>query len=393
LAILPKGVSSISASPCTLTLDGTNTFSVLSTITNGASALSVVKEGSGTWTLRNELAFSGSLAVKAGTLIVEAPDTPYSFFRLSIYYINSNFNNLSDTCIVGTEFALYDADGVRRNVGLSVPAANVAPAVTLLPGEASVDEPLSKIAYPAWLTNPTYWLPNFFDEDGSSTFLTATPYGAPSYANTSSWLTVSMRLPADSPAITSYDLMCNGGNTRRIWGYEVRGSTDGVTWDLLDDKGTNYCKLVTGQVWYSDSSSTVTGVRHGFSIASAPAYDTNAVQLANVSGVSVAAGATLKATGTVTLPALTLDCANGNGTLDGFAFADTGVVNLVNFAPGAGVQHVPITFANMDAATLAKVGGHNWPVFVDGAIDLSKRVSLSADHATISTVGTLIMVQ
>lgn len=388
-----KGVSSIAASPCTLTLDGTNTLSVLSTITNGTSALSVVKEGSGTWTLRNELDFSGILAVKAGTLIIEAPDTPYSFFRISVYYINSDFNNQTDTCIVGTEFALYDADGLRRNVGLSVPAASVAPAVTLLPGEASIDEPLSKIAYPAWLTNFSYWLPNFFDENGGSTFLTATPYGAPSYANTSSWVTVSMRLPSDSPAITSYDLMCNGSNTRRIWGYEVRGSTDGLTWDLLDEKGTNFCKQVTGQVWYSDGSSTVTGTRQGFTIPSAPAYDAGAAQLASVSGVSVAAGATLKAKGTVTLPTLTLDCANGNGTLDGFAFADAGVVNLVNYTPGAGSQHVPITFVNMGAAARAKVNSRTWTVKVDGVVTHSNRVSLSADHATISTAGTMISVR
>lgn len=388
-----KGVSSIAASPCTLTLDGTNTLSALSTVANGASALSVVKEGTGTWTLRGQLDFSGALAVKEGTLVVEAPDTPYSCFRLSINYINSNFNGLTDTCIGGTEFALYDADGIRRNVGLSVPATTVAPAITLLPGEASIDEPLSKLIFTSWFTNSSLWLRNFFDEIGGSTFYTATTYGAPSYANTSSWVTVSMRLPADSPAITSYDLMCVAGNTRRVWGYEVRGSTDGVSWDLLDEKGTNYCKQVTGQVWYSDSSSTVTGARQGFAIASAPAYDTNAVQLANVSGVNVAAGATLKAKGTVTLPALTLDCANGNGTLDGFAFADTGVVDLVNFTPGADVQNVPITFANTDEAALAKVNGRNWTVSVNGVVAPSKRVSLSADHATIYTVGTMIIVQ
>jgi autotransporter-associated beta strand protein len=390
-----KGVSSIAASPCTLTLDGTNTFSALSTVTNGASALSVVKEGAGTWTLRGPLDFSGSLAVRAGTVVVEGPDTPYSCFRLSINYINSNFNGSSDTCIGGSEFALYDAEGLRRNAGLAVPASTVAPAVTLLPGEASIDEPLSKIASGSrsWFTNSSLWLRNFFDEIGSSTFLTATTYGAPSYANTSSWVTVSMRLPAGSPAIVSYDLMCTAGSTRRVWGYEVRGSTDGVTWDLLDEKGTNFCKQVTGQVWYSDGSSTVTGARHGFAIASAPAYDANAAQLARVSGVSVAAGATLKAKGTVTLPSLTLDCANGNGTLDGFAFADAGVVNLVNFTPGADVRSVPITFANTDAAALAKVNSRTWTVSVDGVVTPSKRVSLSADHATISTAGTMIIVQ
>ncbi len=390
-----KGVSSIAASPCTITLDGTNTLSALSTVTNGTSALSVVKEGTGTWTLRGMLDFSGTLAVKAGTLVIEGPDTPYSCFRLSIYYINSNFNGMSDTCIGGSEFALYDADGIRRNVGLSVPVSTVANAITLLPGEASIDEPLSKITTGAraWFTNPALWLSNFFDENGGSTFLTAVNSGAPSYANTSSWVTVSMRLAEGAPAITSYDLMCTAGNTRRIWGYEVRGSTDGVMWDLLDEKGTNYCKQVTGQVWYSDGSSTVTGVRHGFAIASAPAYVADPVQLARVSGVIVAAGATLKAKGTVKLPSLTLDCANGNGTLDGFAFADAGNVNLVNFTSGADVQTIPITFANTDAAELAKVNGRNWTVSVDGVVTRSKRVSLSADHATISTVGTMISVQ
>jgi hypothetical protein len=278
-------------------------------------------------------------------------------------------------------------------VELSVPATTVAPAVMLLPGEASIDEPLSKISTPSWFTSPSLWLHNFFDEDGGSTFLTAVTSGAPSYANTSSWVTVSMRLTADSPSITSYDVMCTGGTTRRIWGYEVRGSTDGVTWDLLDEKGTNYCKLVTGQVWYSDGSSTVTGVRNGFEIESAPAYEANAVQLASVSGVSVAATATLKAKGTVTLPMLTLDCANGNGTLDGFAFADSGVINLVNFTPGADVHNVPITFTNTDEAEFAKVNSRNWSVSVDGIVSHSLRVNISADHATISTVGTLIMLR
>lgn len=390
-----KGVSSIAASPCAITLDGTNALSALSTVTNGTAALSVVKEGTGTWTLRGELSFSGTLAVKAGTLVIEAPDAPYSYFRLSINYINSSFNGSTDTCIGGSEFALYDADGIRRNTGLSVPASTVADAITLLPGEASIDEPRSKIASGSilWFTNSALWLRNFFDENGGSTFYTATIYGAPSYINTSSWVTVSMRLPADSPAITSYDLMCLAGSTRRIWGYEVRGSTDGVTWDLLDEKGTNDCKQVTGQVWYSDGTSTVTGARHGFAIAATPAYDANAGQLANVSGVSVAAGATLKAKGTVTLSSLTLDCTNGNGTLDGFAFADTGVVNLVNFTAGTSAQSIPITFSNMDAATLEEVNNRSWTVSVDGVITGAKRVSLSADHATISTVGTVVFFQ
>lgn len=200
-----------------------------------------------------------------------------------------------------------------------------------------------------------------------------------------------MRLPADAPAITSYDLMCIAGNTRRVWGYEVRGSADGVMWDLLDEKGTNFCKQVTGQVWYSDGSSTVTGPRQGFAIASAPACVSP--QLERVAGVGVAAGATLKAKGTVTLPTLTLDCANGNGTLDGFAFAETGVVHLVNFTPGTEARIVPITFANMDAETLAKVNARNWSVSADGVAAPSVRVRLSADHATIFSVGTLILFQ
>jgi hypothetical protein len=108
--------------------------------------------------------------------------------------------------------------------------------------------------------------------------------------------------------------------------------------------------------------------------------------------VSVAAGATLKAKGTVTLSALTLDCANGNGTLDGFAVADAGVVNLVNFTPGANVQNVPITFANTGAAALAKVNGRNWTVSVNGVVTRSRWVSISADHATISAVGTMVLV-
>ena len=243
-----KGISSIAASPCTLTLDGTNTLSTLSTVTNGTSMLSVVKEGTGRWTLRDVLDFSGALAVKAGTLVIEAPNTPYSFFRISINYINSNFNGSTDTCIGGTEFALYDADGIRRNAGLSVPATTVAPAVTLLPGQASIDEPLSKIASGSisWFTNPSLWLSNFFDENGGSTFLTAVTSGAPSYANTSSWMTVSMRLPEGTPSITSYDVMCNGNTTRRIWGYEVRGSRDGVSWDLLDEKGDELLQVGDG---------------------------------------------------------------------------------------------------------------------------------------------------
>jgi len=360
-----QGVSTIAASPCTLVLDGTNTASAIIDATNGVSALSIAKEGPGTWVLRGEQSFSGSLAVKEGTLIVEAPEVPYSWYKFTMKTVNSYYSKNSDTCRVTHEFALYDADGVRRNKDLVSNTSQIPTALS--PGEATVAADQIPGYYNWAFTDASFKLSRMFDDNGGTASYLA---GRKNGTSEDYWISVVMRLPADSPEITSFDMISTAGewnkSNRRTVAYSVSGSTDGRIWDVLSEQTTNETARFTSG-WYSNGDAfTANEVRQlpdkGIAIAPhrvAPAT----AQLANVSGVSVAAGATLEARGAVTLRALSVDASGaGNGTVRGFAFASSGVLDVKGLPQFVGRLDVPFAF---DGCTgLGNVS--NWTIKIDG---------------------------
>lgn len=375
-----EGVSSVASAPVTLTLDGTCAESRLGVVTNGTSALSLVKEGGGTWTLFDALDFSGALAVNAGTLVVEGPDVlpaPYTWYKYVMKTLNSYYSGNVDTCRVTGEFALYDADGVRRNVGLKMSRAE---AEDLQPGEATVVEAAARtyMSPNTWaFDNPSFCLSNMFDDNaGTSSYLAGPGNGT----NASHWISVAMRLPDGTPPIVACDVYGNGGTwdkgNRRTVAYSVLGSRDGIAWTELTNQTTNdTARFASG--WYSDGTAFAAGaVRtlaegHGIPIASRPASSVSAgaAQLGRVASISVAAGATLRAVGTVALKTLTVPENGRAGAVAGFTVAADGAL----FAPGelAWGAALPYAFSEMKEAANFRT----WTLW-EGGVRSRKRLSL-----------------
>ena len=113
-------------------------------------------------------------------------------------------------------------------------------------------------------------------------------------------------------------------------------------------------------------------------------------QIENVSAVNVAPGATLKAVGDIALHRLTIDAANGNGTIDGFDFAESGVVDVVNMPSGAGSSVSTITLANLPEGALARLNG--WRVSINGRASGST-VNFDGSTATVNRPGCMILVK
>lgn len=378
-----RGVSSIASKPVTLSLDGSNAASALDTVTDGSSALSVAKDGSGTWTLCGELGFTGSLAVNAGTLEIKGFDIPYTWYKYVIKTMNSYYYGSTDSCRVTAEFALYDAEGIRRNAGANM-VMTTSSASQLQPGEATVVEDSARnYSGGTWaFTNPSFYLQNMFDDNGGTSCFLAGP-GNGTAAST--WISVAMRLPEDTPPIVAYDLISNSGTwnggTRRVVAYSVLGSYDGITWTELANQTTNETSRFTSG-WYSDGSGFAAGaVRklsegHGIAIAPYPAAPEGlTTQRLNVASVTVAPGATLRAKGTVLLNRLdaALDSEGqpiAGGAIEGFTVPKNGTLYLSGRIDSG--TELPYTFADMkDAANF-----RSWTIVEGGVVKPNRRLAV-----------------
>jgi hypothetical protein len=89
--------------------------------------------------------------------------------------------------------------------------------------------------------------------------------------------------------------------------------------------------------------------------------------------VSVAAGATLKAIGEVVLSSIEIDAAD-SGTIDGFAFAESGELNVKNLS-----ENGPIGGLFPNSTGLANL--KKWSVSVNGASMPGKMVAVSENGA------------
>ena len=389
-----SGVSSISATPCTLALDGTNTVSALVNVTNGTAALSLAKDGPGTWTLKGNLDFSGSLVVNDGTLLVEALYTPYTWYKLIIKTVNSYYSGDGDSCRVTHEFALYDADGVRRNIGL---ASNTSKDPnTLQPGQATV----GSSATSDWaFENSSFLLSHMFDDNGGTASYLKGPVNGTAE---STWISVFMRLPDGTPPITSFDMISNGGKwnvgTRRTVAYSVCGSTDGRSWNVLSEQTTNETARFTSG-WYSNGKSFTAGeVRplpgNGIAIAPCGEYGAGVSQLMNVSDVVVAAGATLRARGSVPIRRLgaEIDSAGnvvkGGGTVEGFTVSEGGVFNISGAKPSS-TLFIPYSFVGLKDSANFKT----WGVAVDGVPAPGLRAAFSSSGVKLYPTGTYLILR
>jgi autotransporter-associated beta strand protein len=395
-------VSALAAGETTLVIDGTNTlFNTISGVRDGAGRVNVVKNGDGDWYLSCSNTFSGDLAVNAGTLTVLGPK--YTWFRFTVKQTgNSNY------VIAFRQLALYDANGVRQNIGLSVapPEANDAnttfwpdsDSAGLAPGSFAFG---SKTFLVRLYDAVDRWVNQLFgDVTSSNTFPDGTYSGdrfrmrvyktddgstqGIKKSNPNSWIPFVMRLTNGAPEIVSYDILSywhTSGTNEWPKIATMEASIDGVNWDLVEtnDLGEvlaehNYDFSIplggsknNSNMWFSDGSqlngrtpskATTPRPGAGFPIRGRVANFTMPLQ--NVRSISVAAGATLKTETEVVISSLKVDV-GGAGTMDGFTFAETGTINVLTDATSQPIE-LPGTYVN--CIGLENVAG--WDIEVNG---------------------------
>ena len=136
------GVTTKGSAAGTLILDGAGVSNIVRDVTNGLGTVSVVKEGTGTWTLTGNINATGGLEARGGTLVVDNRKV-FSWFRLSVRDTWRKFRiDLGDTgtdsALMLSEFGLWSADGTRQNLGLTYNSAANGNHLLLEPGQACI---------------------------------------------------------------------------------------------------------------------------------------------------------------------------------------------------------------------------------------------------------------
>ena len=370
-----------------------NAISTYADITDGAHGgkLGVTKRGAGTAEIDGELSFSGPLNVEGGKLIVRKSSGHYTWFRLVVKQnvagrdsLTTDTQKLNQMCV--ERFALYDAEGIRQNIGFTRHNGNINPggyssgkghnvmsaASCLRPGEIGYDR-LGN-AY-VWAI-PNREVQNLCDATDDS-LMCYTRYDTGSTlspSNPDSWIKYVMRLTNGTPEIVSFDIAARFGNSdgdNKFYApaaWTLEGSVDGARWDVLTNMTIASGTTIAGKKWYSDmttscygTTSDVTG--KSFPIRGTPETPVSFNVLGNCESVSVAPGATLEkqGNGEVVISNLQID-AGGFGTINGFTFAENGKISVPGIGSVSGVMDIPGTFSNCH--DIAKI--RRWPVSAGG---------------------------
>lgn len=383
----------------TLVLDGTNTAdNVLRGVADGAGRVSVVKEGSGKWTLRGDQTFSGTLSVKAGELAVR-DRVPYSWYRIIFR------KNVAQGCEAAlSRLAFYDSEGKLLTGGISFVHGQqygteayryyaVDPS-TLQPGQCAY------VPFSSTPESDNYWS-KLNLEDPGVLFKGGGAGGSRIYYYNGDTIQsfdtgyvgarLVVRLPEGSPEAVRYDLATwipDGWISYRPTSWTVEGSLDGVDWVELDSVDGKDDVTETG-VWYSDPSTAASGEDRpdaGFSFDLPEVAD----QLGGIESVSVAAGAKLTIGAESAMPAIgkiVIDAATGAGTISGGSFAENLVVDIVGEVPRRGVS-LPLDFAGVgnigDLQPVFKIGGETTGRY---------SFSMTADELTVKPVGLILFMK
>jgi len=409
------------AETATLVILATNSaISTYADITDGTHGgkLGVTKRGAGTAEIDRELSFSGPLNVEGGKLIVRNSSGAYTWFRLTVkenYGATHSTDDGDKRHVVIDRFALYDANGVRQNIGFGRHDGNLqvggyksgtghvvkSAASGLRPGEIGLDRPGS---VNTWFKNNRE-IQNMCDASSDSLVGSYVQYdGDPlSPSNPDSWIKYVMRLTNGTPEIASFDIAgrfsstdTNGNQYRQPTKWMMEGSVDGVNWEVLTNM--EWTTTIVGTKWYSDMTTSCYGTRDGrrwqdgksFPIRGTPETPASFNVLGNCKSVSVAPGAVLEKKGSapVTISALSVD-ASGFGKIDGFSFASAGEITVTGIETLKTAIAIPGEFAN--ATGLENLSG-GWRVSVNGK-DKYTVIKARASGLTIGPHGLVLTVR
>lgn len=414
-----RGAGGIAAGAYTLVLDGTNTLeNMLSTVSNGVGIVSVVKAGPGAWTLAGEQSWSGTLAVKGGTLNL-LPPTSYSYYQwvfkqtvwgcsryADVIAAKGEEKGAKNVLALG-ELALYDATGKRQNIGL----VDADPVSVLLPGQAKFANGRRPAfeGTSAWgnLTTDLFNGYSYHSEDGkyvaNGEFYVKNLDGHNFNLNDdTTWLSISCRLTNATPEITYYDIAYSYGYNQDAWAastaptaYSIRGSVDGLYWDELvtenaADVPADKSKWLSDKAGYwNNAIRTVTGNGDCFPLRGKPLEPLPF--LSNITGISISGGAKIVAANPVTLPdgiPVTIDASSGKtAIISGLVFGPSGTLKVVNAEKGRQIE-LPVEFKDDSYVNLT-----NYDLVINGKANVSYKVMAKDGKLTLMPPGLLLIVK
>ena len=407
---VPMNWSGFAAAPAggTLVLDGAaaDGGKIVSKLDDGEGVLSVEKRGEGVWTIAGTNTFTGTVRVKAGTLVALGDRAWYTWFR---WTLKNMLDQPSSSNPALQEIALYDTAGVRQNIGLDYQYTGA-----YYPACAGENLPPASVTYGAGgyygltanrdldccfddtIDSPKNvgWFVNCYPGRGSGDY--------PNGMDAKAWKII-MHLGVLVPKIAQYDFcganVFSAPRCPGAWSWE--GSHDGQTWDELVDYTLTLEEGATlgGYKWVgrrlkSNGGATFTPGRvlteddTGFPLRGYS--ETVGTRPLGFAAVRVDPGATLKANGAVTLSKLVVDATTGAGTLDGFSLANDGAIDIVGVG-GGGAQTYNFTIGAANGTDLSELTG--WSLTVGGR-PTGRKLSYRGDgQFSLLPAGLVLIVQ
>lgn len=387
------GVSVLTSGPetKTLILDGTNTdANVLGNVSDAGGRLTLVKDGSGTWTLDRQQTFCGDLIVKGGTLKVKKVSN-FTWFKLTIKALNRTDKNR----FFIAEFGLYSADGVRRNSNLTFLPGTITDGGVYTSGHKPTllqenmftygDTSAQKYSY---RIDAEYGLAALFDGALNNPWFARNNGTIPDGQGNNEYSIV-MRLADDVPEITAFDF-AQGNVDETAQTIAIYGAMDG--------SGENWTEFWSGTfetyrpgVWQSDGKAISTaGPREGIALTHPAVPASVAPVLENVASYSVTPGATLRFIGTEppVIANLVIDGSTGAGTINGFRLGRDVTVDVMN-APKHGAVSRPVGFTGLSGFGDVT----NWTYTINGAAPRNRTVKLTPDSLEIIPGGLSVILE
>ena len=391
-------------------------------LTDGAGKLGVVKDGSGTWTLGGDVNFTGLLDVQEGTLVVKRYSSRNTWFRFTAPEMLQNCDDQYDAwaaswpdqatknpkgqgfLFAGVELGLFDRDGnlITRGITNCWKSCNVEPGgvgydrtgaggIGSIYGTGDGSRTLDQL-FDGSFDGSHFWH-TYWANNGDCGYLTQD--------NPNGWTPVVFRLTNGAPEVASWDLgryYNIGGNAayREITAAILESSPDGVNWTTVTNMTSIPMATSGGRYWSSDFSTVpsagVSALHTGWPVQGDSGRTWTVMPN---TPVKVASGATLRAdisadeaAGKPVLSNITISSA-GNGTIDGFAFAANGTLNVEGVSGGSDTVNISFTFTN--ATALANLA--NWSVQLDGEVKRNKRLSATENGIVIFPYGLRVILR
>ena len=365
----------------TFTLDGVRTDNVAKSLSDGKNGepLSLVKEGSGTWTLTGTNEISGPLTVRSGVLNVENPgDRKYRWYRI---WITQNAHGAPDKydtsgyeegdpkarLFIG-EIAIYDAEGNDLVAGFKPkdPIAQISP-----DGDYSVMEAGEMALGRASGLNVS-GAEKLFDGKSSKGYVSQITYDAAKDTgikidDQNTWVPIVVRVPDDAePAarvdVAQYYPEGYGYNPTAI---QVDASPDGRHWDAAILVASDFKFNGTyGAHWLSEEPGTAFegGQRKGkgweiekFS------FEGDLGLKFSCGGIGVSGGGELNFAHPYVVDRIIVDASKTAGSFSNVVLAETGTLEVTGYSD-SDMTTLPIVLP--DAATRKNLS--KWTLMLNG---------------------------